>query len=164
MAMLSINGRVGLCALQRLSSLLPSGAPTEEKMQAAAVLCESLTETLVADVKKKEHRNKVNLNRIVEQLTDRTASVMFNRHRTKAKSTEDDQRRTRSCQAGDESHCERDFICWRGAVSNFSCKASPTSSLRPGSEADHNDRRPALALHQRSQQRRQPLGLPDPGE
>ena len=72
MAMLSINGRLGLCALQRLSSLLPSGAPAEEKMQAAAVVCEALTETLAADVKKREHRNKVLLDCIVEQVTHRT--------------------------------------------------------------------------------------------
>ena len=65
MAMLSINGRLGLCALQRLSSLLPSGAPAEEKRQAAAVVCEALTETLAADVKKREHRNKVLLDCIV---------------------------------------------------------------------------------------------------
>ena len=89
---------------------------------------------------------------------------MFKRHRSKAESTEDNQRRTCSCQAGDESRCQRDFICRRGTFSDLSCKASPASSLRPGSEADNNDRRQALGLHHRSQQRRQPLGLPDPGE
>ena len=61
MALLSFNGKLGLCALQRLSSLLPSSAPTEEKMAAAALVSESFTETFSADVRKKEHRNKVHL-------------------------------------------------------------------------------------------------------
>ena len=60
MAVLSLDGQVCLTALQRLSSLLPSSAPTDEqKMEAAALLAETLTQTWVADEKKKEHRQKV---------------------------------------------------------------------------------------------------------
>ena len=59
MGVLSIDGRVCLTALQRLSALLPSSAPVEQKFEAAALLAESITETLVADEKKKEHRQKL---------------------------------------------------------------------------------------------------------
>ena len=59
MALLSFNNKLGLCALQRLSALLPSNASTSEKLSAAAVVGEALSEALAADVRKKEHRNKV---------------------------------------------------------------------------------------------------------
>ena len=59
MGVLSLEGHVCLTALQRLSALLPSSAPLEQKLEAAALVAETLTENLVADERKKEHRQKV---------------------------------------------------------------------------------------------------------
>ena len=59
MGVIAIKERVALTALQRLSSLLPSSAPTDDKLRAAALMGDSLTEKLGADMKKKDHRNKL---------------------------------------------------------------------------------------------------------
>ena len=61
MGVVAINERVALTALQRLSSLLPSSAPRDEKLRAAALMGDSLTEKMGADLKKKDHKNKLQL-------------------------------------------------------------------------------------------------------
>ena len=59
MGVLTVGPNMALTALQRLSALLPSSAPTAEKMHAASLMADSLTEKLGADLKKKDHRNKL---------------------------------------------------------------------------------------------------------
>ena len=52
---------MAVSALQRLSALLPSTAPVEEKMKAATLLADSLTSKLCANVNKQEQKAKLSL-------------------------------------------------------------------------------------------------------
>ena len=60
MSFLTTGDRVAVSALQRLSALLPSSAPVEEKLKAASIMAESLTQKLSGDAKV-EAKSKLNL-------------------------------------------------------------------------------------------------------
>ena len=51
MSFLTTGTHVAVSALQRLSALLPSNAPVEEKLKAATIMAETLTQKFSGDAK-----------------------------------------------------------------------------------------------------------------
>ena len=61
MAIVSIGAKASLGTLQRLSQLLPSLASPDQKLEAAALAADSLTQGIVADTKKGDQKKKLQL-------------------------------------------------------------------------------------------------------
>ena len=67
MGVVALPGYVSVTTLQRLSALLPSGASPQQKQAVAALVCDSRTETLAADVNKQEAKKKLCLGSNTQQ-------------------------------------------------------------------------------------------------
>ena len=61
MGLISTGKQAFMTALQRLNNLVPTSATHAEKMHVAGLVADSLTETLVADTRKKEQKSKMPL-------------------------------------------------------------------------------------------------------